>query len=297
MNVLVTGGAGFIGFHTVQALLTRGAQVTVIDRVKESERGELPSSVKVLEADILEDDLYDKLCGESFSAMIHLAAQTEREVAEDDPEKEIEESISGTIQMLTLAHKLNIKRFVYASSVNVYGNKKDLPVMENVQLSPFTAQAISTMTSEHFTKYFCQLWGLEYSILRYANVYGPGGKGVINQFIDQLFESQAPIIYGDGAQTRDFIHVEDVARANVAALDSPSGIFNISTNIETDINTIYAMVATHFGKTIHPVYAKAREEDVDRAFYENARAEEYLGWEPFFTVKEGIEQTIDYFRS
>ncbi|EMI09529.1 NAD-dependent epimerase/dehydratase family protein [Anoxybacillus gonensis] len=303
MKVLITGGAGFIGTFTKELLVKEGHDVIIVDNLITGSMTNISQDDIFIHEDIRNEALHDKLDCFKIDAIIHLAAQTSVPQSIDDPLFDMSENIEGTIKMLQLAKKLGVKTFIFASSAAVYGDNERCPLTEDERLVPSSPYGISKMCGENYVKFFCEMNDINYVILRYANVYGPkqtndGEGGVIKVFFDKIAKGETPVIFGDGNQTRDFIYVEDVARAHLFALQSSkSGIYNVSTNVETTINDLVYFIAKEFGERISPTYKNARPGDIYRSCLDNKKIISSFGWEPIYTVEDGISKTYEIITS
>lgn len=303
-SVIVTGGAGFIGSHTVDELLKLPeVRVIVLDNFRSGSRSNVPECPRVslvnLDLRKLEDpalSFFDEVSG-----VIHLAAIVSVEEAYMNPRLTIETNVLGTLNALELARKLDAK-FVYASSVAVYGEPQKIPIDESHPTIPVNIYGLSKLMGEQLAMRYSEDYGLGVVSLRYFNVYGPrmrGGpySGVINKFIEALLRGEPVRIFGDGDQTRDFIYVEDVARANVKALFSHAkGIFNIGTGVETSVKELLAVISRTLGKEAREViWEPPRKGDVrrSRACYEAAQT--HLGWRPEVSLEEGLRRTLNWY--
>jgi UDP-glucose 4-epimerase len=211
-------------------------------------------------------------------------------------------NIMGTINLLEACRKYGVQKVVYASSAAVYGNPQYLPIDENHPVKPLSGYGISKHTVEHYLEVYRNLYGLRYTVLRYANVYGirqdPRGEGgVISIFIDKILNGERFIINGDGEQTRDYIYVEDIARANLAAIDRADGeILNIGTGKSTSLNELVGLFRTITGEPLEVGYGPERPGDIKHSYFRIEKAKSQLAWEPSVTLKEGLSKTYEYYR-
>lgn len=297
MNVLITGGAGFIGTYTSDLLRAEGHKVFILDNLSTGLRDNVSEEAKLTIGDIRDKSVYRQFENENIDTIIHLAAQVSVPVSVNNPIEDQQQNIEGTIRVIEAAKELNVKKIIFASSAAVYGDSDSVPIVEEQKLVPTSPYGISKMTAEHYLQVLCKQYGIDYIILRYANVYGAkqtkyGEGGVIKIFVETLLKNEAPIIFGNGEQTRDFIYVEDIARAHIKSLIAPSGIYNISSNKEITINRLYDIVASQANSTIKPNYEQPREGDIFRSCLSNEKAIEFLKWEPIYTIEEGLSKTI-----
>ncbi|MED4956824.1 NAD-dependent epimerase/dehydratase family protein, partial [Paenibacillus macerans] len=234
MKVLVTGGAGFIGRHTVELLVAQGDQVVVVDRAAAVRNLGRDKSVTVYQLDIVSEELEHVFALERPDSVIHLAAQISVQRSLQKPLDDAETNIMGTIRLLQLCARYEVRKIIYASSAAVYGNPREVPVKETHATEPLSCYGVSKLVAEMYIQSFAGRYNLDYSILRYANVYGireirNGEDGVLTAFVERMIAGLPLEVYGDGSQTRDFIYVKDVAAANAAALRTGSRqVMNIS---------------------------------------------------------------------
>ncbi|MBO8129079.1 MAG: NAD-dependent epimerase/dehydratase family protein [Peptococcaceae bacterium] len=296
MRVLVTGGAGFIGSHIVDALLERGADVAVVDNLSRGKREFVPRAVRFYEVDIRHPDLRDVLEHEKPEVVIHQAAQASVAAAVKKPAADAGINVVGTVNLLDACRLAGVRKIVYASSAAVYGNPKYLPVDEDHPVAPLSGYGISKYVPEMYLAVYRAGYGLDYTVLRYANVYGPrqdaqGEGGVVAIFTRRIRNGEAVVIFGDGEQTRDFVYVEDVVRANLAALHKGSGaILNVGTNIATSVNRLCAILKEVAGD-FEISYTKPRPGDIRHSTLDNRRIRNVLGWKPQYSLRRGILET------
>ncbi len=302
MRVVVTGGAGFIGSATAEVLLMKGYEVLIYDNLYSGSKENIPHGAELVIGDIRNfDKLMEALRG--AWGVVHLAAIVSIEEALQDPWKAARVNVEGTLNVLEACRKLEIERLVYASSCAVYGDPITLPVNEEHPLKPKNVYGASKLSGEALVNAYAETYGLKSISLRYFNVYGPrmhGGPyaGVIHKFITAALEGEPLVIYGDGMQTRDFIYVYDVARANVAALKSrATGQFNIGTGRSVTIKELAHMIL-ELTKSSSPVrHGPTRPGDIRHSRADITRAVNELKWEPKVKLEEGLADTISYYRS
>lgn len=305
MNILVTGGAGFIGSHLVRVLLHENQQVTVLDNLSTGSRENLPEhGFTFWQLDIRDPGLTARLSAGHFDAIIHLAAQTMVNASVRDPLFDASENILGFINLLEAARYNGIRRIILASSAAIYGDvdETDLPVEESHTNIPLSFYGLTKQTAEKYVKLYHRFFGLEYIIFRFANVYGERQGniregGVISTFIKQLIADQAPTIFGDGEQTRDFIYAGDIANGLFQGLytQKANTAYNLSTQTETSLNTLLSLLESFSGKTIQPIRKSLLKGDIRRSILSNDKAKHALNWHPEVTLKEGLLRTYFYF--
>jgi Nucleoside-diphosphate-sugar epimerases len=298
MKVLVTGGAGFIGSHIVEKLLLQKYHVVIIDDLSTGLQENIHPDAKFIKMDIRSNQLINTFKEENFDFVIHQAAQTMVPKSLENPDFDCHVNILGTVNLLEACRKSSVKRVVFASSAAVYGDETTLPIKETANVNPSSFYGLSKLTVEKYLDLYYKLFGLEYVILRYANVYGErqgdaGEGGVISIFTRKLQNGETVQVYGDGGQTRDFIYVGDVAAANIQALLTPyaNRVYNISTQTETSINTLLELLAKVSSSTAQRQYFAPREGDIYRSSLSNNTACHYLKWNPETTLIDGLSRT------
>ncbi|MBP2660083.1 MAG: UDP-glucose 4-epimerase [Firmicutes bacterium] len=298
MKVLVTGGAGFIGSHVVDKLIQEKCQVVIIDNLSTGLRENINPAATFIQLDIRNDEILTIFMTEKFDFVIHLAAQTMVHKSLEMPDHDCDINILGTVNILEACRKSNVKRIVFSSTAAVYGNVTTLPVVETSQKAPTSFYGLSKFTCENYLSLYKEVYGLDYMILRYANVYGErqgdGGEGgVISIFARKIRQDQPVLIFGDGSQTRDFIYVGDVANANYQSLlvDHANKICNISTQTETSVNMLIDYMGNVAGKVVTRNYNEKREGDIYKSSLSNAIARKNLDWQPHMILLEGLAKT------
>jgi UDP-glucose 4-epimerase len=298
VKVLVTGGAGFIGSHVVDKLIQEKCQVVIIDNLSTGLRENINPAATFIQLDIRNDEIFTIFMTEKFDFVIHLAAQTMVHKSLEMPDYDCDINILGTVNILEACRKANVKRIVFSSTAAVYGNVTTLPVVETSQKAPTSFYGLSKFTCENYLSLYKEVYGLDYMILRYANVYGErqgdGGEGgVISIFARKIRQDQPVLIFGDGSQTRDFIYVGDVANANYQSLlvDHANKICNISTQTETSVNMLIDYMGNVAGKVVTRNYNEKREGDIYKSSLSNAIARKNLDWQPHMILLEGLAKT------
>ncbi len=302
MRSLVTGGAGFIGSHLVEALVARGDRVRVLDDFSTGKRGNLAAvagNVEVIEGDI-RDPAAVRAAMDGVERVFHQAALVSVPRSVEDPAANHTINVDGTFHLLDAARQARVPAFVHASSAAVYGDLPGLPKTEDMPIAPLSPYGLAKRIGEEYVELFGRLYGLPGISLRYFNVYGPRQdpsspySGVISIFIERLLEGNPPTIFGDGEQTRDFIYVADVVRANLLAAEAAQmgGVYNVSTGEATSISALWREIQGIAGVYVKPRFAPARAGDVRHsvASYERARAN--LGFRPEISLNEGLRQTL-----
>ena len=254
--------------------------------------------------DILDERLKKVVAAGAFDAIVHLAAQTMVDISVKDPLFDARENLLGTVHVLEAARAANVKRIVFASTAAAYGDVKedDLPVREAQPTEPMSFYGLSKLSVEKYLAMYHQLYGLEYVVLRFANVYGErqgdGGEGgVISIFAKAVAEGRDITIYGDGEQTRDFVYAGDIAEGILAALrtEEVNAAYNLSTQTETSLRELVSLLAEICGREIVPKYGAEREGDIYKSMLSNSRARRGLGWQPEISLADGLRRTYEYF--
>ncbi|HHQ2480333.1 TPA: NAD-dependent epimerase/dehydratase family protein [Bacillus cereus] len=302
-KVLVTGGCGFIGSRIVQQLINKGYEVHIVDNL--STRGTKNLDNTMLkntyswEMDILDARLRSVIKDINPDYIIHQAAQTSVPKSITDPYKDAEINILGSINLIRIANELNVKKFLFASTAAIYGNLDKLSITEDDRGEVTSNYGLSKYTIEKYLELNEKINGLKYCVLRYSNVYGfkqsnAGDSGVISTFYNALIANSTPYIFGDGEQIRDFVYVDDVAKANILAMESEhNGIYNVSSNKKITINEVFNTIKTLMKKNIEPIYGKEREGDIKMSVLSNQKIKEELGWRCTTSFVEGINQIIN----
>ncbi|MDR3565069.1 MAG: NAD-dependent epimerase/dehydratase family protein [Negativicutes bacterium] len=301
MKVVVTGGAGFIGSHIVEHLLGKKYQVAIVDNLSTGLRENINPGAQFHKMDIVRDDLSSLFASERFDAVIHLAAQTMVPKSLEEPDHDCEVNVLGTVNVLEAARKNGVKRVVFASSAAVYGNTSAVPIAESIPAQPTSFYGLSKLVAENYLKLYNELFGMEYVVLRYANVYGErqgdsGEGGVISIFARKFLNGQSISIFGDGGQTRDFIYAGDVAAANGQALlaVAVNRVYNISTATEVSVNDLAGLMAKVAGRQIERKFLPAREGDIYRSSLDNRSAVKGLDWQPVADLQAGLAGTYRF---
>ena len=300
MRILVTGGAGFIGSHVVDAYLADGHEVIALDDLSTGRKQNVNPRAKLVVTDVRDEGVRAIIEAERPEVVNHHAGQINVRVSVAEPHHDADINILGTLNLLEAAAVVGARRFIFASTGGaIYGEQQYSPADEDHPMRPVSPYAISKHTAETYIDFFRRTREMDTVVLRYANVYGPrqdplGEAGVVAIFARAMGEGRIPTIFGNGEQTRDFVYVGDVARANVAALESPSGeILNIGTGEETSVNELYRLIA----QTLHfdgaPVYAEPKDGDIMRSCLSARRAERVLGWRPDVSLKDGLRGTVE----
>jgi UDP-glucose 4-epimerase len=304
MKILVTGGAGFIGSHIVDAYISHGLEVVVVDDLSTGRKENINPKAEFFKLDIQDVRLQDIFAKYRFDVVNHHAAQMDVRRSVSDPKFDAQVNVLGTLNLLQNCIKYNVKKFIFASTGGaVYGEQDYFPADEQHPTWPLSPYGITKLTGEKYLNYFKVVQGLHYVILRYSNVYGPrqnphGEAGVVAIFTTKLLAGEQPTINGDGMQTRDYVYVGDLVRANVMALDySKSEIFNIGTGVETDVNTIFRIINKLTAARKDEFHGPTKAGEQLRSCLSYSKAEKYLGWKPEVELNQGLKSTVEYFRN
>jgi UDP-glucose 4-epimerase len=304
MNILVTGGAGFIASHVVDALIREGHSVTIVDNLLTGRMENVNPSATFVQRDIRDVSMRDVFEQGKFNVVIHHAAQMDVRKSVEDPMFDASVNIVGTLNVLELCKLHAVQQFVFASTGGaIYGEQDYFPADERHPVRPLSPYGISKLAIEKYLFYYDVVFGLRHVSLRYANVYGPrqnphGEAGVVAIFTKKLLEGEQPIINGDGKQTRDYVFVGDVVRANLAALTvKESTIVNIGTGVETDVNQLFTALRQLAGSSAKEIHGPAKKGEQQRSVLDAAFAAKLLNWRPSVDLSEGLRRTVEFFQN
>ena len=303
MKVLVTGGAGFIGSHVIDLLLENGYEVVVVDNLSSGRAANLNPKAKFYRLDIRDSELARVFETEQPDFVSHHAAQVDVRRSVADPVYDASVNVLGSINVLECARKVPVKRFIYISTGGaVYGEPEYLPCDENHPIHPICQYGASKHIVEHYLFMYQWMYGMNYTVLRYPNVYGPrqdphGEAGVVAIFTGKMVQGEPVVINGDGEQTRDFLFVGDCARANLLALrvEHENGLYNLATGQATSINEIYQTLKdiTHYPREAE--YGPAKLGETRHIYLTADKAGKHLGWEQTVSLAEGLRRTVEHF--
>ena len=303
MKILVTGGAGFIGSHVVDALLADGHDVVVVDDLSTGRRQNLNPKARLYQLDIRSPELASVFERERPEVVDHHAAQMDVRRSVAEPLFDADVNVRGTLNLLEAARAYGTRKVIYISTGGaVYGEPQYLPCDEDHPINPICQYGVSKHVVEHYLFVYHHLYGLDYTVLRYPNVYGPrqnprGEAGVVAIFTGRMLTNQPVTINGDGQQERDFVYVADCARANVVALRHGSGgIFNLGSNRGVSVNMLFAELAQIIGYTPAPTLGPAKPGETSKIYLDGRRAQAHLSWAPIIGLDQGLQQTVAYFR-
>ena len=304
MHILVTGGAGFIGSHLVRQLLDAQHTVVVLDNMSTGSVEHLSGLDIVLwQQDVRDREIVQQIVSEKFDVIVHLAAQTMVDVSIKEPVFDASENIMGTLNVLEAARQCGA-RVIFASTAAAYGDvaETDLPVKESQALHPQSFYGLTKVGAEKYLQLYHDIYGLDYVVCRFANVYGErqgdkGEGGVISIFAKRIAAGKDITIFGDGEQTRDFIYAGDIARGICKAITTEhvNTVYNLSTQTEISLLHLVKVMSDIMGKKIEPHFDVPREGDIYRSVLSNEKAALYLDWKPECSLEEGLEKTLKYF--
>ena len=304
MRILVTGGAGFIGSNIVDAYVAEGHEVTVVDNLSTGRKENLNPHAKFFKIDIGAEDIETIFKQGRFDVVNHHAAQIDVRKSVANPIFDARVNILGLINLLQNCIKYEVKHFIFASTGGaIYGEQETFPASESHPTHPLSPYGVAKLAGEHYLFFYKQIYGLNTTILRYANVYGPrqdphGEAGVVAIFTQKFLTGEQPVINGDGMQTRDFVYVGDVAKANALALSHKGGgIFNIGTGKEITVKQLFRQLADIVGIKAEERYGPAKSGEQKRSVIDFTKANKILGWLPLVSFTEGLNSTVSYFKS
>lgn len=303
MKVLITGGAGFIGSHIQDRYIKLGHDVTIIDDFSTGRPEYVNPDARLIKDTITDEVTMRELFSKgNFDLVNHHAAQINIRYSFDDPVRDCRINVLGTLNVIKAMTVFKVPKIIFASTGGaIYGSPEKLPAPENSELKPSSPYAISKMTCENYIRNLSGLYGFRYTILRYANVYGPrqiakGEAGVVAIFTEQMLGGKNPVIFGTGEHTRDYVYIDDVVDANVAAIESGDNeILNIGRGVETNVHEVYTAVASAFGEKALKAEAGHEVPEVERIALDASRAHKVLGWQPTVDFQNGVKRTVDSF--
>ncbi len=302
MRVLITGGAGFVGSHIADACVDRRYDTYIVDNLMTGRKENIPAQATWINADIATDQLETIFAKVKPDIVFHHAANASVSVSVKNPMLDQQVNIQGTIQILEAAVKHNVRKVVYASSAAIYGNPAYLPIDEKHPIAPLSPYGISKYVPELYLHTYRNLHNLNFTALRYANIYGPrqiaeGEGGVVAIFTDHVVKGEPITIQGDGEQTRDFIYVSDIVAVNLAAIEHGDGeSYNIGTGQVTSINDLVKTMQQTSDQPIIVQHTAPREGDIRHSYFNLNAAKTGLQWEPKVSLSEGLQQTLEYYR-
>lgn len=307
MQYVVTGGAGFIGSHTVEELLRRGETVVVLDDLssgREDNLADFRSKISFIKGSVTDLDTVRKAV-QAADYVIHLAARTSVPRSVKDPLETNKVNVEGTVNVLVAARDAKVKRVVFAASSSVYGETPTLPKVETMQPAPISPYGVAKYAGELYLQVFGHVYGLENVCLRYFNIFGPRQdpsspySGVLAKFCTAFLEGTPPVVFGDGEQSRDFTYVENAVSANLLACTAPNAsgkVFNVGTGGRVTLNQTLALLAKLSGAALAAKYEPSREGDIRDSQADISQARELLQYEPTVAYEEGLRRTLDWYK-
>ena len=304
MKVLVTGGAGFIGSHVIRNMIADNIDVVVLDNLSTGQYEHLPDGVTFWQEDVRSVVVRERIADGHFDAIVHLAAQILVDASIRDPYFDADENIMGFINVLEGARAGGVRRVIFPSSAAVYGDvaESQLPLAEDMPLAPLSFYGLTKEMSERYLELYHRHYGLDYVVLRFANVYGErqgdnGEGGVISIFAKKAARGEDITIFGDGNQTRDFVYAGDIAHGIRRALvtEHANTAYNLSTQMETSLNDLVKIFDSIRQSGLHVSYGPDRDGDIYRSCLSREKAQKGLDWKPCCSLAEGLRKTLDYF--
>ena len=304
MNILITGGAGFIGSNVADGLLEKKHKVVIVDDLSNGKKENIPGGARFYRCDIRSKKLSSIFKAEKPEVVIHNAAQLSVRVSVENPLMDADINVIGGLNVIQACHTYNVNKIIFASSGGtVYGEQKYFPADEEHPTRPISPYGVAKLATENYLYYFYKTYGLKYISLRYGNIYGPrqdpyGEAGVVAIFSSKIIKGSNPIINGDGLQTRDYVYVGDVVDVNIRAIESDfTGALNIGTGKETTVLELFKILREVSGKSgVEEVHGPAREGEQRRSQLSYELAKKILGWQPEITLEEGLKSTYNWFK-
>lgn len=303
-NILITGGAGFIGSNLADKLIELGHNVTIVDNLATGSKENINKKAKFYRLDIKDKKIEKVFKKEKPEIVFHYAAQISVRDSVKDPILDAKTNILGGLNILEACKKYNVKKIIFSSSGgSIYGETNVFPTSEENKEVPLSPYAIAKLSFEKYLYYYYKYFGLSYIALRFANIYGPrqnpkGEAGVVSIFADKMIAGQPIAINGDGKQTRDFVFVDDIVEASILAINSNEvGVFNLGTGVETDINTIFYKLKELLNYNYPEAHAETPSGESRRSCLDATKAKEVLGWTPKYDFQKGIEKTINWIKT
>ena len=303
MKILVTGGAGFIGSQVADAFITQGHDVVIADDLSTGFEKNINPKARFFKINICDQSIQHIFESERFDVVNHHAAQIDVRKSVADPKFDANTNIIGTINLLENCVRTGVKKFMFASTGGaIYGEQEYFPADENHSQSPLSPYGISKLAIEKYLYYYFIQHGLPFTILRYANIYGPrqnpfGEAGVVAIFVSKLLNNEQPVINGDGKQTRDYVFVQDAVKANLLnLLNGESNIYNVGTGIETSVNYLFNELIKITGSKMKEKHGSAAPGEQQRSVISSEKIYKKTGWKPSISIQEGLKKTIGYFK-
>ena len=304
MKILITGGAGFIASNVADRYISLGHEVVIVDNLVTGRRENVPRQATFIEMDICDAKIANVFATEKPDIVNHHAAQMDVRKSVSDPIYDANVNVLGGLNLLQNCVEHRIKKFIFASTGGaIYGEQDYFPADEKHPLRPLSPYGITKLTTEKYLYFYHQTYSLNYTVLRYANVYGPrqnphGEAGVVAIFSEKILADEQPVINGDGLQTRDYVYVGDVVQANELVLEKgDQEIYTIGTGIETTVNELFQKIVQTSGKSVPEKHADAKPGEQLRSVLDSSYIRDELKWIPSFNLEEGISQTVNFFKT
>ncbi len=304
MKILVTGGAGFIASNVADAFIAEGHDVVIVDNLSSGRMENVNPKAKFYKMDIQDAQAENIFRDEKIEVMCHHAAQMDVRKSVADPKFDASVNVLGFLNLMEAGRKYGLKKVLFASTGGaIYGEQDYFPADEQHPMRPLSPYGITKLVTEKYLFFYKEIYGIDHVILRYANIFGPrqsphGEAGVVAIFTSKMLDGEQPVINGDGKQTRDYVFVGDVVKANLLALKySGSNIFNIGTGIETDVNQLFRHLRKLTSSSCVETHAPAKAGEQMRSVISSKKIHEMLGWQPSITLEEGLGKTVEFFRS
>jgi UDP-glucose 4-epimerase len=303
VNILVTGGAGFIGSNIADAYINMGHNVIIADNLSTGVKSFINPKAIFYEIDIRDDKFSNIFKENKIDIINHHAAQIDLRKSVEDPKYDVDNNVIGSINLFQNAVKYGVKKIIFASTGGaIYGEHDYFPANEEHPVRPYAPYGINKLTVEKYLFYYNHVYGLDYVVLRYANVYGPrqnpyGECGVVAIFTEKILNNTQPLINGDGKQTRDYVYVDDVVKANILALKAHGpAVYNIGTSVETDVNFIFNKLNEFSGSNFKEKHGPEKKGEQRRSVLSYEKINKELGWEPEVNMERGLRLTVEYFK-
>ncbi len=303
MNILVTGGAGFIGSHIADGLIAQDHQVTIVDNLSTGRIENVPNAAEFIELDFCTEGMEKVFANGSFDAVYHLAAQIDVRISVRDPFADLQVNIGGSVKLLDLCRKYDVGKFIFASTGGaIYGEQETFPALESHPANPLSPYGIAKLSVEKYIYFFHNEYGLDAVSLRFGNIYGPrqnplGEAGVVAIFCHKMLYGEQPFVNGDGLQTRDYVYVGDIVRANLTALKlNGHHVINLGTGRETDVITIFDTLNRLTGAACKRLHRPEAAGEQRRSVIDSTLAGKILNWRSEVDLEQGLEKTVEFFR-
>jgi len=297
MKAIVTGGAGFIGSHLVEALACQGIQVSVLDNLVSGDQRRIHPNAVLNQMDIRSNEAKELIIREKPDVLFHLAAQTDVQKSILDPKYDADVNVYGTINLLEACREVGDIKLIFASSSAVYGSLQRDRISEEDPVAPISYYGLSKLFAESYIRLFYQLYDIPYTILRFSNVYGPGQTpkgegGVVAVFLERIYARKPLTVHGDGEQTRDFIYVKDVVSAMLAAIKrGDQETAQVSSSNKSSINKLVSMLSRIHGEDLEVFHTSAKKGDIEHSCLDNSKASLLLHWQPLKDLQGGLMET------